>query len=82
MITKKIAHQEQFDFSTAFALMFCTFKQMYKVATDLENLKNMENLESSANLKNYLNVRENSGKFELYVEKPGKLRGKFFLNVT
>ena len=72
MITKKIAHQEQFDFSTAFALMFCTFKQMYKVATDLENLEN------SANLKNYLNVRENSGKFELYVEKPGKLREKFF----
>ena len=36
-----------------------------KVATNLEN---------SGNLKNCQNLRENSGKFELFEEKPGKLR--------
>ena len=41
------------------------------MATDLEN---MENLENSGNLKNCQNFRENSGKFFIFVERPGKLR--------
>ena len=44
---------------------------MHRVAANLEN---MENLENSGSLKNYQNLRENSGKFEFFVEKPGKLR--------
>ena len=42
-----------------------------RVAT---NLKNMENLDNSGNLKNCQNLRENSGKFEHFWKKPGKLR--------
>ena len=38
------------------------------------NLENMENLEISENLKNSPNLRENSGKFFIFVEKAGKFR--------
>ena len=38
------------------------------------NLENMENLKNSCNFKNCQNFRENSGKFFIFVEKPGKLR--------
>ena len=42
-----------------------------RVATNLEN---KEKLENSGNLKNCQNLRENSGKFEFLLRKPGKLR--------
>ena len=45
-----------------------------KLSVILTNLENMESLENSGNLKNCQNLKENSGKFELFVEKPGKLR--------
>ena len=35
---------------------------------------NLEDLETSGNLKNCQNLRVNSGKFEFFVEKPGKLK--------
>ena len=38
------------------------------------NLENIENLKHSGNLKNYQNLRENSGKFELLQKKPGHSR--------
>ena len=37
------------------------------------NLENMGNLENSGNLK-IVKISENSGKFELFWKKPGKLR--------
>ena len=41
---------------------------IYRVATK------MENVESSGILKNCQNLRENSGKLEFLLKKPGKLR--------
>ena len=35
---------------------------------------NLENMENSGNLKNCQNLRENSGNFFIFVEKPGKRR--------
>ena len=40
------------------------------------NLENMENLENSGNLKNRQNIRENSGIFQLFVEKIRKTQEK------
>ena len=44
---------------------------IYRVATKMENMKNVE---SSGILKNCQNLRENSGKLEFLLKKPGKLR--------
>ena len=51
-------------------------KAQYRVATNLEN---MEHLENSGNLKNCQNFMENSGKFAVLLEKPGKLREKKYV---
>ena len=53
---------------------FCILRDSIFLSVQIFFDRVATNLENSGNLKNCRNLRENSGKFEFLLKKPGKLR--------